>query len=635
MLLDTSTPGNIGLVADADTTLFVDVDHDRIYLRDQTGHVADLRAVDPSEIVVSGDGWIGPASRDATAGAPVAHRGVDVAGQSEVLARDVSVQWIGTITPAAGMTDGRVVVRGLGGSSGERRSWGVSIDTATSYPAIRVIASWETVAGSTAGVTLELPASAPTGWTLWTVTRRWESATSVVVRVYAGDTLLAEGTSTAGAIGGSTAATTEVLGGSGYNGQLQQLRVVAREISADELRQTWARLTRWQPEGEAAFRALAPPGISWFRSADSTPAKFSRIAGQALGFAAAAGHALRETFLPAWASRDTIARWERLVGARPGAVDSLDVRRARVVELMARDNGYSVPALQELLAEAFGLDAADVEIREFAPAVEDNFATIDTRRWLASPAASWSVVSGDARVQAASGDDVRIAPGAINGPTLELPVEVARDSYTAAQVTVVDLPLDCEAGLIFRHGGRGDRLFFGLRRTGASDYDVVYQRWRRGALVDAAPVALATTTATVASLRVRLAPPPAALVADGDLVLQLEWDVGAGWQTEPDVTWVDDWNLAGFYARSDDAATSDVIDVRFDKLLHLERRGPRCLRWWAYRDPGLGGTWSLERARSLVRRAKPSHTLAGAVSELDVLCDDAAHGCDVAPLGPL
>lgn len=636
MLLDTATPGNIGLVADADTTLLVDLDHDRLHLVDRTGHVGALRANDPSAIVLEADGWVSARSRLATAGTPTDHRGVDVAGRSQVLTRDVSIQWIGRITPDVAQGDGEIVARGLGGSSGERRSWGVTIDTASAYPTLKIALNWETVAGVLSGVTLTLPASAPTWWTLWTVTRRWESATSVVVRVYAGDALLASGTSTAGAIGGSTAATTVVLGGGdGLSGYLQQIKVVAREISADELRQTWARLTRWQPEGERAWRALAPPGIGWFARADSVPAQFARIVGQALGFAAAAGHALRETFLPAWASRATIARWERLVAARPGPVDSLDVRRARVVELLSRDNGYSPPAIQELLSESLGLDPADVDVRALAPRVEDDFAAIDSRVWLAQPAAAWTALSGDARAQASIGADIRLEPGALNALTLERAVEVARDSYVAVRVSAVSLDLDAEAGLILRHGARGDRLLFGLRRTGASDYELVYQRWRAGAWVDSSAVLVATTSSSTVELRIRLDPAPVALVAANELVLQLEWDDGTGWDELAGVTFAADWNWAGFYARSLDSALPSAVDARFDKYMSTELRGPRCLRWWVYRDPGLPGSWSLDRARALVRRAKPSHTLAGVVTELDVLCDDVDHGCDVAALGPV
>ena len=46
-------------------------------------------------------------------------------------------------------------------------------------------------------------------------------------------------------------------------------------------------------------------------------------------------------------------------------------------------------------------------------------------------------------------------PGAINAPTIEQAVSVARECFDAGKVTLTALPSDAEAGIILRHGGRG------------------------------------------------------------------------------------------------------------------------------------------------------------------------------------
>lgn len=635
LTLDNSTPGAIGLVDDDDTVMSCLFGKNTIMLDDRSGHVQPLRATTYDGIET--DGVTRSSCYQQTPNTPAAWVGVDVAGKSQVLARDVSVQWIGSLTVAANVFDGRVANRGLGGSAPERQSWCVYFDTDSTAPLITLGFQWDDIGGTSRQAVVALPAWVPTdAWTLWTVTRRWVSATSVVLRCYVGDQLAAEWTSTHGDIAGSTAATTVVLGGDGFGGKIEQLKVVSREISHEEVQQIWARLTRHQPEGEQSFRALSPPGAPWYRSATSGPARLARLAGQALGYAAAKGHELRETFLPSTAYRDALARWERLVAARVAPGDSLEDRRARVVARLARENGYAPPQVQEILAEAFDQDAADVELLEFSADVTDAFADLDPQRWLirARSATAWEVLSSTARVTATSGTDLRYEPGATNGPTLELAVGVARDAYTACQVTRTTLPADAEAGILLRHG-RGDRLWFGVTGANAGVSEVRYQRWRDGVLEDSAPVALASTGAGDHWLRYRLDPVPG-LTGAGEQLLQLEWsEDGINWDQRSAILWIDDFQWAGFYVRGLDAALSSNVDVRFSKFAHREHRGWRAARWYAYRDLGLGGAPNMEAAQSLVVAVKPAHTYAAAISSRSVLCDDAGSGCDRGPLGAL
>lgn len=625
--------GCIGLAVDADSVLLCDWTVSSILIDDRSGHVQPLRATTFDGL--EPDGVVHATCYQQTPNAPAIYVGADVAGRAVVGAGDLTVQWIGLLSVAANVFDGRVAARGLGGSAPERQSWCVYVDTDSAAPLIALGWQWDDLGGTPRQALVELPAWTPVdAWTLWTVTRRRESATSVVMRCYVGDQLAAEWTSSHGGIAGSTSATTVVLGGDGFGGKIDQLRVLTREVSAEEVQQTWARLTVHQPNGEAAVRALSPPGAPWHRSPSSGPARLARIAGQGVGFAAAKTAELRETWLPSHCYADTIGDWERLVGARPAAGDGLDARRARVLRYFRRVAGHAPPQVQELLAEALDQDPLDVDIREFTTDVREEFNSIDERRWLVRARnASWTVLTKTARVQATAGTDLRIEPGAINGATLELAVEVAADSFDAGKATLTALPTDCEAGLVLRCGWRGDRLFLGVRNTGGT-YAVVYQRWRAGVVVDASPIVLATTSNTAHWFRVRITPAPTVFVGAGELRLQLEWSTdGATWSTEDGVIWVNDWNWAGFYARGTDAALATDLDVRFAQHHHRERRGRHAYRWYVYRDLGLGGAPDLEQAQSLVVGVKPAHTHAAVITSLDVICDNAGSGCDRGPLG--
>lgn len=632
--LDTIDPGHVGLTVDGDTVLLVELDEaPGVWARDVSGHLEDF----PLSIVPERDvrSWASATALQLEGEAPLSWRTTDKAGQSAVLTRDVSVQWIGVIDLAA-VTFGVIARRGIGSSSDERTSWCVYVDTDSNAPNVTLGMLWQDASFADHGATAVVPLV--DGVTLWTVTRRWESPTRVVVRFFVGDRLWLEQVVAAGDIGGTTVATTELFGGDGVGGAIDTVRVVSREISPEEVQQTWARMTRHQPDGAAAWRATAPPGAPWFRDPSSAPARLARVAGEAVGLAIAKAEEVRETWLPSAANRDTIARWEAILRARTSPRDSLDARRARIVGRLPRDNGYAPPQVQELLAESFDLDAVDVALIEFSADVAEPFTSIiDERRWLVRQraASAWTVLTKRARAQATTGTDLRYEPGEVNAPTIEMAVVVARNSYSAMRVTPTLLPADAEAGLLLRQAQRGDRLFFGVRNT-AGTYQVVYQRWRDGVLVDASPVVLATTSNTAHWLRVRAGYGPPALVGADEMHLQLEWSTdGTTWSTQGAVLFVASYHWVGCYARGTDAALASTLDVLYDKIVHREHDGVRAFCWYAYRDPGLGGTPNMAEAQALVVGVKPAHTHAAAITSLDVLCDNAGSGCDRGPLGAL
>jgi hypothetical protein len=76
-----------------------------------------------------------------------------------------------------------------------------------------------------------------------------------------------------------------------------------------------------------------------------------------------------------------------------------------------------------------------------------------------------------------------------------------------------------------------------------------------------------------------------------------------------------------------------ALDARFDDFLARTPEGTRPFNWYAYRDPLLPGTPDIQGARALVRKMKPAHTHAAAITRLAVLCDSSETSCDREPLG--
>lgn len=638
-VLSDPVPGNLGLLADADTVVLLPfTEPDTIPCSDLAGVLEDLAepALGVQSTADATVAWASSVSRyfESTGGLSAG----DKAGKSSLLTRDVSIQAIIAIdhSNGQGAANTWLALRGTdvytAAGATEYTAYGLKMQIDPSLAGageVKVAWTWQDLAGV---IFLDTYASftAQHGeFFLLTCTRRWVSTTSVVVRYYVGDQLLVERTVVSGEIGGAT--TGSFLVGPNWFGWLDELKVVEREMSAEEIRATWARIVTHQPGGVAALRGLAPPGVPWSRSESSDVARLLKAAGQAVGYATAKAHELRETFLPAAAYRDVLARWERLVGLQSRAQVALDTRRARVVSRLERDNGYSPPKIKDVLSTPFALTVADIELLEFAPTITDDFAALNDERWRAEPAAAWSIVAGELQLNVAAAADMRFDPASYFRPYhCRTPVDVDDDLVAQVKLSTywAALPSTAIVGLFLADRAATEAFWFGVKNDGGTR-KLGYVSLKDGVL--GAFQTLANPSSDVAYyLRVTK------LSASGLGWWRLSWSTtsfAAGASTTDVSGLIDYARDVGVAGMATATALASGLTATFDDFLVRAPQSRRAFHWYAYRDPGLPGDHDMLTANRLVDTLKPAHTDAAAITSKSVLCDDVDAGCDLSPLG--
>jgi hypothetical protein len=600
-------------------------------LRLDTGLAAPGRAADPT--------WTGR-GLTFTAADLQGLVAADLSDGDSLLQRDATIQVLLVFDATNATGPATIICRGLGSSLAEYYGWGLEIEESAGVVEIRWL--WQTTAGTVATVgagTYQHPGDAAE--LLITATRRWVSTTEVVCRYYVGAQLVAEVTSTDGSISGGTTGHTSVgarkFGGSWvapFSGTIDQIAVSDYEMSGEEVRATWERMTVHQPNGVVALRALEPPGAPWSRDPSSDIGRLLTATGQAVGLAAARAEELRQNWLPHRAYADNIGEWERLVGLPQDARVSLDARRLRVVAQLSRDNGYAPAQIRQALSGPLGLAAADVEIDEFGPTWSDGFATLEAERWHVEPAAAaWSIAAGALQVSRALGDDLRAVPEywspchvrASVDSHVDLVVQVKLATFWAA------LPANTIVGLFLYNRRSNDALWFGVANDGGTR-KVGWRQYKAGVL-SALNVLSSPATDAAHYLRIRK------LSATGAAFYELQWstvsfDASTG-SVQTISTGLTEPEHVGAAAMSTDAALGAALVATFDDFLTRAPRSRRGFYWYAFRDPGLPGSADLLGANATVKTIKPAHTHAYAIRSRSLLCDDDASVCDGGPLGGL
>lgn len=594
------------------------------------------------------DGWTGGA-RDFTPASSHGYLTADNDAGASLLTRDVTIQAILSVDLAQDAGAMTVIARGIDGTPAEYYAFGLELEEQAGNPGhLEVRLFHATVAGV---LKTQLPGTfvhpGDGKYFLLTATRRWEGLASIVCRYYVNDQLIAEVASADGDIGGGTTGKTSIgarktagAWGRFYSGAIDELLVTNYEMSGEEIEATWRRLTKHQPEGVERIRALAPPGAPWSRRGDSRIGKLVKTTGQAIGFAAAKTDELLRNFLPDRADAVTIARWERICGLAPKAFDALDVRRARVVAFLSRDNGYSLPLLKAVLETPFNLDDSQVEILEFSPTITDTFEALSTERWFVEPAAAWSIAASALRLQRALADDLSWAAAGKNRCHVVMPIsdgaQLGGNGAVIQQVRIASLaaiPADLSiVGLWLHNPLTRNALWFGLFKTGANHL-IGYKLFKDGAM--AARVQLADLGAVFAPIYLRLT--ASAAVAG---TFTFEWGTtsfAAGMTASTVANLIPDAWETGLAALGDDTSLAGGLDLTFDDYLVRAPRGDRAWKWYAYRNPALAGfaTADMIGADLLLRRLRPGHTHAAAISSKSLLCDNAASLCDRGPMGGL
>lgn len=579
------------------------------------------------------------------------YRAKDVVPGSTLLTRDITIQvilnWQLAAQDASG-NPGTIYAHGLGpgtvGGVAEHLSAGLElevVDPSLNLGALRWL--WGDVA--TGAITKPeggLFQPHATEYVLLTATRRWVSATEVVVRYYYADQLLAEVVSTAGSIGGGTTGTTSI--GARYtggvwsyklDGTIDELRVVDYEMTLEEIKGTWDRITVHQPRGYQLVRELHDPGFPISEDPVSRVQKETRLWGHSLGYAMAQAENLRN-ILPSRAYGEVLEAWESIVKESPKPGDSVDKRRARVVSRERQLNGVSIVGIHEALEELIDTDPENLEIYGFTPDTVDTYDALglNTTRWTYDPAAQWTIVSNALRVLDSGASGIPFTGALRNWYTARSPIGGnGRQARILAKVTVTTLAGGAEVGLWFGDRAAGNFILFGIRNVAGTRTLVTetYRGWISSGLVTRG-----TTTTAAHWLQLRqLGPTEAFIGQDGDAGYAVEWSTvseSGPWTTATGIGGPGATQWAGLHARTADA-TGAAIDAAFDTTRVRAPWGDRAFHFYVYRNPALAGSPDLLGASNVLRALKQAHTVGAVLTEKIAVYEDADTPYDSSPMG--
>lgn len=642
--------GNVGLRKDDYSNILLRLgEPDGVLPSDAVGNLDDLNAeagvVAPSQV----QAWTGFGRRfrqSAPNGLIAGDQESPLTGLHTVLQRDVTVQAILALTLAGAAGPQTIIARGTNdGSADERYCWGLEVEEQAAHPGFVEVRMFHQGADGTihtqpAGV-FQSPGDG--SFFLLTATRRWESSSKVVTRYYVGGEQIAELTTTDGDIAGGTTGHTTLGGrkaagawGRYLNADLDELLVESVEMSAEEIRETHRRLAEHQPAGVEMFVGLMPPGAPWYDNPSNKIGRLTKIAGQALGQGIAEAERLRALWLPDAAPIYKIGDWERLCGLSPGPSDSLDVRRARVIGYLSRDNGFSIAQVQQALSDPLDLEPDQIQILEFSNTISDDFETLEPERWLVGDIGTWATAAGELEVTQAAGADLRWEPARaacyvrmpLSGVDGELTAQIKLSTYSGATI-----PVDTIVGLFLYNRRTNNAVWFGVKNVYPGTLQLGYCAFINGSLGAFVPIENPLPAAVPIWLRVSsLAAAPETLTfsysTTGPTTGFTDTEVTLA--ANPGIEWV------GAAAMSTDFALASNLQATFDDLLVRCPNGDRPYTWYAYRDSALPGAADMLGGDLIVRRIKPAHTYAAATASKSVLCDDPVNGkCDGGPMGAI
>lgn len=549
-----------------------------------------------------------------------------------VLLRDVTIQTIIAPTASAGLRT--VIARGLGGSLSERVSYGLRFGESAVAGLLEVQLFHETPAGVEHALPAGVFQHAGDGkYILLTATRRWESSTRVVGRYYVGDEMIAEVESEHGEIGGATTGTTSLgvqrvasAWARHFVGTIDEIMVTDHEMSPEEVREVWRRLTVHQPAGEAMFAGLAPPGAPWLRNPGNKIGRRAKVAGQALGRVIADTEEMRALSLPDAMTLELAPRWERLTGQVARPRDSLDQRRARVLAFLSREEGSSRPAVAATLAELLDQEPADVTVLEFTNEITDAFTSLAAERWLSEPPSAWAAVAGQLRVTVAAASNIVPDPLGIHVRT---PLDTGEGQiFVSGKVAVATLPVTAAVGLLLTNRRSTDSLWFGVYNNGGT-LELAYQR-RVGGVYALTVTGLVVTAPIWLRAYSSEASPAAFTLAYSTT------GPDAGFAVVNTQSGIADMEWAGFGVFGAATSTAGPLQVDLDDFRVFTPEGDRPFYWYVFRDPGVLGEPDILGADALLDKIAQGHTYAAVIENRSVLCDDPRDGlCDHGPLGGL
>lgn len=569
----------------------------------------------------------GLAARDKVSGSTLITRDATI---QVVLAWDASAQ-------NAGGTPGTVIARGTGGSSAEYVSYGLRIDV-VDVPTFTALVRW--FWQDTAGV-LHLQTGAqvcmkPNAYTMLTATRRWVSPTEVQLRYYVGDLLIGEVTSTDGSIGGGTTGAMQlghrVVAGAPdefFAGVIDEVMVLDRELTAEEVEATWLRLTFYQPLGVELFRDQIEDGFPISDEPDSDVQLDIRMQGMVLGLVGANAETVRNYFIPQRAFGSTLEQWEKAVGVTPKPVQGIEERRARVVARLRQKRGISIPGLKDALRDLIDCDVDDLEFIAYSNHIVDGFDTaIEPQLWdfTPNPSATWN--AGKARFAPGAGTFTAPYSWQTIARVVSQPGRPDLDGleHVLAKLVISTPQNNFEAGVWFGNKAAGNYLLLGLRQDGV--FKIITESFlghvSQGAVVQATP------GVNPAAIWFHLFEHAAG-------AWTASWSTTsatAGFTSSAPITHPTLVHWAGCYVRSIAAVGAPPV-ADFDDFQLFTPNGTRPFNAYVLRDPGLGGAPDVEGASSVIQAIAHGYTHAAFITSRAVLSADPSTPCDRGPMGVL
>jgi hypothetical protein len=226
--------------------------------------------------------------------------------------------------------------------------------------------------------------------------------------------------------------------------------------------------------------------------------------------AVAGAEEVRALTLPDAMPLELAPRWESILEQSVAPGDSLDVRRARVVSYLSRDEGFQLDPVKQALSEPMDLDPTQIAIDEFTNTIADDFsggAIADM--WFNGGGATWSLVAGELQGFANTGVNLRWEDRKI--PWLLTPNEPGRLWFAAKISSYTSMAQSVFAGLALHNRASNDFLWFGIYNNAGTKQLV----WR-SALDGAAPGAehVLVTPSGAGPYWLRIATPPGASIGD-------------------------------------------------------------------------------------------------------------------------
>jgi len=603
--------------------------------QDVSGHLADLTVPSgltrPAVVEGTPTGFGRAFTRSPATGLLVEDTADDL-----LLPREVTLLWLGSLDVAS-LSDGdlcTLVQRGRGGGS-DPITFGLRVAVVTaSTRSVRLEMYWQTEAGADvvdAGAVFTWPADA---FVFLAGVREAISGQLAVRYQINGDAIDGEQDHDLDC-GGATSADVSIgMGMDGvtyqdhWEGSLDAGQLIAEAVTPEEFRWVWERMTIDQPAGVDMMRALVPPGDVYSTDPESQIQRELKAEGLLFGYAKSLARRLRFYLLPDVAWGVLLEQWEHVTGHSPGAGDDVQTRRDRIVTFLGAHLGFSIADVKTQLELLFGLDAADIEILEYDNDVAVDFSAEPLNHLQIDGDVTWTVGSGVLNATAAT-TDLRYPTGAGlylfslaegDGATVKGKISLTGGSdapaYPGQRST---------AALVLGRRDTDEWVFVGVSDL-EDGPDLVWFVYAGGVLGAAVVLAAGVDPTTVVRVRVL-----------SDATMEVQWGddeaaaIAATPETIAPAIGIPMW--AGFAAVAPAVNASDDLEADFDDLLLHTPNSHQRVNWWAYRDPGLGGTYDLEGARLLVARIKPEHTIGGATTTRAVLCDDPENGCDNAPLG--